>query len=86
MVRIRRTGVTPSELVLTDDILSRKENGRLRALEAVLVRFVAPVLQEEVTRNQLKILPESDGSTTESIDVDNDWADEQIRTGQGTTD
>ena len=81
MVRIRRTGVTPSELVLTDDILSRKENGRLRALEAVLVRFVAPVLWEEVTRNQPKILLESDVCTTGNID-----GDEQVRTGQGTTD
>jgi hypothetical protein len=67
-VRIRRTGVTGRDLVLTDEFLSRKGSVPRRELEAVLVRFVAPVLKEEVTRSLRRISQESGECTTDITD------------------
>jgi hypothetical protein len=90
MVRIHRTGATPSDLVLTDDILSRKGSGQHRELEAALVRFVAPVLQEPDIQKLVRTWHELDarttGTITENINVDSCQRknpDGENGTGQG---
>jgi hypothetical protein len=77
MVRIHRTGAIPADLIVTDASLLRKGSDQLRDLEAVLARFVAPVLQEEDIQNLIRISLGSGESTTEPT-KGNIGGDEQI--------
>jgi hypothetical protein len=65
MVRIRRTGATESVLVRTGEFPLKKGSDQLRELEAVLVRYVEPVLQEADIQKLVKTLHESAEFTTE---------------------